>query len=149
MIWENPEDPHNSGSYRSDHRQDHRDTGMPHSAQSARKQIHNSTQEIRYRGIRKDFHSAVDHFRIFCINFQNLRSEEIGTASKHKGSCHGYDNTVDQHLIHTFIFPDTIVLAGKTHTRLCHGVDRDIQETENIVGSRISRHGSRTEGING
>ena len=43
VLWEYPEDPHNSGTNRTDNRKDHRHTGMSHSPESARKKIHDST----------------------------------------------------------------------------------------------------------
>ena len=65
---EDSEDPHNSKADRSDNRQDHRHTGASHSTQCSRDQIHDPTQKIRDRSIKKNFHATGNYCLVRGIN---------------------------------------------------------------------------------
>ena len=147
MNREDSEDPHNSKADRSDNRQDHRHTGASHSTQCSRKQIHLSAEEISNCGIGKDLHSALDNLRIFRIDFQKLRAKEICSTSHGKGHHKGQDQTIHQHPVHTFRFPNTVILAGKTHTCLGNRIHGHIQKSKNIIGCCISCHSNGTKGV--
>ena len=66
---ENQKDPDDSGSDRSDNRQNHRHGRMTHAAQRPRKQIHYAAQKIRKRRIGQNLHSAADDIRIAVVDF--------------------------------------------------------------------------------
>ena len=64
VCREKSEDPHNPGSYGTDNRKNHRYSGISHSPEGSREQIHNTTTEIWYCSKGKDFHATADYICI-------------------------------------------------------------------------------------
>ena len=147
VLWEDPEDPHNSSTHRTDNGKNHGHAGMSHSAEGSREKIHDTAEEIRHCGNGKDLHAAADYLRILCINLQNLTAEYVRAATQHKCDDKGQNPAIQKHPVHTLIFPHTVILAGKAHTGLGHSVYRGIKEAQHIVGCRISCHGCGAKGI--
>ena len=89
----------------------------------------------------------MDHIRFSGIDLQNLRSEKVSAASQSQRTYHRQNNTVHKNPVHALPFPDTVILAGKTHTCLGNGIYRDIQKSKYIIGSCISCHSHRAKGV--
>ena len=126
MLRENAEDPHDSRSDRSDDGQNHRHRRASHTAQGSREEVHDAAEEIRNRRDRQNFHTAADNLRVPGVNLQDFRTEQIRAATHHQCDAAGENQAVDQHLIHSFVFSDTVVLACEAHARLGDGVDRGV-----------------------
>ena len=122
-LRENAEDPHDSRSDRSDDGQNHRHRRASHTAQGSREEVHDAAEEIRNRRDRQNFHTAADNLRVPGVNLQDFRTEQIRAATHHQCHAAGENQAVDQHLIHSFVFSDTVVLACEAHARLGDGVD--------------------------
>ena len=123
VLRENAEDPHDSRSDRSDDGQNHRHRRASHTAQGSREEVHDAAEEIRNRRDRQNFHTAADNLRVPGVNLQDFRTEQIRAATHHQCDAAGENQAVDQHLIHSFVFSDTVVLACEAHARLGDGVD--------------------------
>ena len=120
---------------------------MPHTSQRTRDQIHDAAQEIRDRSNGQNLQAASDHIRIRSVDPQDLRAKYISSHSKYSGSSGRQDHTIHKHSVHTFLLSDTVILTGKTHACLGNGIDRYIQESEDIIGGRITRHRRSAERI--
>ena len=112
-----------SRSDRSDDGQNHRHRRASHTAQGSREEVHDAAEEIRNRRDRQNFHTAADNLRVPGVNLQDFRTEQIRAATHHQCDAAGENQAVDQHLIHSFVFSDTVVLACEAHARLGDGVD--------------------------
>jgi len=147
VCREKSEDPHNPGSYGTDNRKNHRYSGISHSPEGSREQIHNTTTEIWYCSKGKDFHATADYICITGVDLQKFRSKEIRSTAK--GQCHTdrKDHTVQKYSVHSFQFLYSIVLTGETHTGLGDCIDRHIEKAKNIIGSSISCHCHRTKRV--
>ena len=73
VCREKSEDPHNPGSYGTDNRKNHRYSGISHSPEGSREQIHNTTTEIWYCSKGKDFHATADYICITGVDLQKFR----------------------------------------------------------------------------
>ena len=144
-MREQPVDPHDPCPYRADHGQNHRHCRMSHSAKRPRDQVHDAAKEIRHRGNGQYFQAALDHGCIRRIDSKKLRAEHISAYPQHSRCFGRQDDTVNEHPVHTFLLSHAVVLAGKAHARLCHGINRHIQKAEDIVCRRISSHSRGAE----
>ena len=139
VCREKSKDPHNPGSYGTDNRKNHRYSGISHSPEGSREQIHNTTTEIWYCSKGKDFHATADYICITGVDLQKFRSKEIRSTAK--GQCHTdrKDHTVQKYSVHSFQFLYSIVLTGETHTGLGDCIDRHIEKAKNIIAYMIRK----------
>ena len=147
VLGEEQIDPYDSGPYRTDNRQYHGYGGMAHSPEGARDQIHDAAQEIGYGGDGKNLQSALDDFCVCSVDAQYLCSEDICAHTHDQRYAGGQDHTVQKHPVHTLCFFHAVILAGKAHACLGHGIDCHIQEAQHIVGGGVAGHGYGAEGI--
>ena len=122
---------------------------MSHPSQRSRDQIHNAAEEIWYCCYGKDLKSALDHLSVSRIDLQDLGTEHIGSHAEHHRYSYRKDHTVHKNTVHPFWLADTVVLAGKAHTRLGDRIYGSVQKSHYIIGRRIARHGCGAEGIYG
>ena len=82
VVREKSEDPQNSAAYCPYYREDHRNSGVSHTAQGSRKKTHNTAQKIGEGSICQYFHTTLNYLGIPGINGKKLRAEDVSTAAQ-------------------------------------------------------------------
>ena len=147
MHRENTINPYQSCPDRSDNGKNHRSCGKSHSAQSSRKQIHNTAHEISQCCIRQHLHGACNDIGFFGIQLQNFRSEGIYDTAKHQRNRCRKKQAMPENLSHSLPLTRTVILTCKAHAGLRHRIDRSIHKSEQIICRCIAGHRGRAKRI--
>ena len=141
MGREDSEDPQDSGAYGSDYGEDHGNGRGAHASQGAWEEIHDSAEKVGDGCDGQDLETGFDDFRVFGVDREDRGAAEVGSTAEDASYDHRENQAVDQDFVHSFVFSHAVVLAGEAHACLGYGVDGNIHEAKEIVGSSVTGHG--------